>query len=312
MKAKFSGHETFSLRYGWLQKATDFVASGGILQTSDEEKTRKAVVELGIGKNMVNSIRYWAEAVGAIKTIQNNEQGLNQSVSKEASLLFGAKNTSAFDEYLESLGAIWLIHLWLNFNDSTLTSYRYFFNYSNVQLFEKNTLINMCLADAKRMTGEEGLNDKTIKKDVDCFLNTYVGKKSKSAKTFNEDLFTSPLSELGLIQEDSNGHFASVLSDRDNLPIEIFIYGLLRFADLELEESKASSVDFESLLSKPLSPGRIFRLSERGLAKKLDEAQEFSGGKVQWIDSLGLRQVQIADEYRSEPDALLVTYFGKL
>jgi hypothetical protein len=170
MKAKFSGHETFPLRYGWLNKATNFVALGGILQTSDEEKTRKAVVELGIGKNMVNSIRYWAEAAGAIVSNQNNEHGLRQSVSNDASLLFGTSNTHAFDEYLESIGAIWLIHIWLNFNDSTLTAYRYFFNYSNFQIFEKQSLANMCLADAKRMTGEETLNDKTIKKDIDCFF----------------------------------------------------------------------------------------------------------------------------------------------
>ncbi|TNC82785.1 MAG: DUF4007 domain-containing protein [Oleiphilus sp.] len=311
MKAKFSGHETFPLRYGWLQKATYFVASGGILQTSDEEKTRKAVVELGIGKNMVNSIRYWAEAVGAIASHQNNENGLRQTVSEEASLLFGDKNTAGLDEFLESPGAIWLIHFWLNFDDRTLTSYRYFFNYSNVQLFDKQHLINMCLSDAKDMIEEDSLNDQTVKKDIDCFLNTYVGKKSKSAKAFNEDLFTSPLSELGLIQEDSNGHFSSPFGDRDSLPKEIFIYGLLKFAQIEFQDSNASSIDFESLLSKPLSPGRIFRLSERGLAKKLDETQEFSDGKVKWIDSLGLRQIQIDNDYRAKTVDMLKNYFGK-
>lgn len=309
MKAKFSGHETFSLRYGWLKKATDFVASGNILQTSDEARTRDAVVELGIGKNMVNSIRYWAEASGVIKSDQTAKDGLTQTVSDEASSLFGINENNNWDQYLESPGGIWLIHFWLNFNDSVLTSYRYFFNYANAQVFEKNALINMCLQDGKRMTQDDGLNERTIKKDIDCFLNTYTRKRLKSAKAFNEDMFTSPLTELGLVSEESNGVYASLLGEREGLPIEVFLYSLLRFANLELEDSKASSIDFESLLSKPLSPGRIFRLSESGLSRKLDDVQEYTNGKLKWVDSLGLRQVQMDQTLLSEPTNLLKKYF---
>ena len=43
---KFAGHETFTLRYGWLKKAVD--ATG----LRDD-----ALVTLGAGKNMVRSIR---------------------------------------------------------------------------------------------------------------------------------------------------------------------------------------------------------------------------------------------------------------
>lgn len=52
-KPTFSGHETFQCRHLWLKKGYDFVKSGKAF--SDED----AVVELGVGKNMVTAIRYW-------------------------------------------------------------------------------------------------------------------------------------------------------------------------------------------------------------------------------------------------------------
>jgi hypothetical protein len=54
MKAKFTGHDTFPLRYGWLYKSVNHLKSKGKFQTSNEEFTRKAIVELGVGKNMVS------------------------------------------------------------------------------------------------------------------------------------------------------------------------------------------------------------------------------------------------------------------
>ncbi len=49
---KFAGHETFTLRYGWLKKAVD--ATG---QRDDVFLRDDALVTLGAGKNMVRSIR---------------------------------------------------------------------------------------------------------------------------------------------------------------------------------------------------------------------------------------------------------------
>ena len=53
MKIGFSGHETFVCRHFWLKKGYDFLTQGGSFTDED------AVVSLGVGKNMVSSIRFW-------------------------------------------------------------------------------------------------------------------------------------------------------------------------------------------------------------------------------------------------------------
>lgn len=310
MKAKFTGHDTFPLRYGWLFKATNHLSMGGSFQISNEDKAREAIVELGVGKNMVNAIRYWAEASTIFEsTVKANI--VTHNVSDEAKLIFGDGKTEGLDPYLENKASIWLIHFWLNSNTESLTAYRYFFNYSNVQYFEKTTFLDICVTDSQQLVSSEPPNDKTIKKDIDCFLHTYAKKATKAAtKTkINEESFASPLVELGLIQELGGGYYSSPLDLRTDLPIEIFIYAVLKFAKVELADSGASSMDFDALLTKPYSPGRIFRLSEKGLGQKLDDAQHLTKGGISWVDSLGLRKVQVKNELKDQATSFIEEYY---
>ena len=307
MKARFSGHDTFPLRYGWLYKAVNHLNSNGKLQTSNDEKTRDAIVELGVGKNMVNAIRYWAEATALLKSSNNQ-----YTTSKLGNYLFNSE--TGRDPFLEQIGSVWLVHFWLNFNYDTLNAYRYFFNYSHVQHFEKSKFINDCHSESKTIVVNDVGNESTIKKDIDCFLHTYTKKfKSAAAKKkqlIDEEHFNSPLAELNLVQDLGAGFFVSDLKERPELPIEVFIYALICFAKNETKDSNVNYVDFDSLLSKPYSPGRIFRLSESGLGQKLDEAQEYSENSISWVDSLGLRQVQISKDYLGSPELVLNEFYG--
>ena len=55
-KMTFSGHEKFHCRQFWLKKGYNFLLRGD--QFTDDD----VMVKLGVGKNMVGSIRYWLKA----------------------------------------------------------------------------------------------------------------------------------------------------------------------------------------------------------------------------------------------------------
>jgi len=276
MEPKFSGHETFPLRYGWLFKSANLLNIKGNLNTSSAKDVQEAIVELGVGKNMVSAIRYWSEACSIVKTLKNDA---SQSLTDIGRYLFLASNDEsttrnvgvANDPFLERIGSIWLIHFLLNFDEDVLTSYRYFFNLSSMQNFEKAKLVYDIDREIKVLCDKE-VKESTIKKDVDCFLHTYSSKQLSNGKknvSIGEDHFASPLIELGLIRDLGKGNYSSILDERPSLPTEIFSYALLRF----VSEIKASeTAGFDALLSDQCSPGKIFRLSERGLGVQLDNA----------------------------------------
>src|SRR6185295_6636724 len=61
----FGGHETFPFRYGWLKKGVDAVSRQNTFFSSD-----RAMIGLGVGKNMVKSIKHWCLATNLIQPAQ--------------------------------------------------------------------------------------------------------------------------------------------------------------------------------------------------------------------------------------------------
>lgn len=92
-KFTFSGHESFHCRHFWLKKGYDFV------KTQNKFSEPDAVVELGVGKNMVYAIRYWMRAFGLLDEMDE--------LTNFADFLFGDNGK---DPYLENIGTLWLLH----------------------------------------------------------------------------------------------------------------------------------------------------------------------------------------------------------
>ncbi|USE35844.1 DUF4007 family protein [Endozoicomonas sp. SCSIO W0465] len=300
--AKFSGHETFPLRYGWLYKAVSSVREKydgkplkPVTSGSSEDK-EKAVVRMGVGKNMVSSIAYWAIASKMIDETNRKKDTLTEVAAD----LFGEEEgDSGWDPYMERVGTVWLLHWLLNRDYHTVTSYRWFFNRFNGQRFDKQQLLDSLTLDAEKLKfdGSEKavkktLNYKTVSKDIDCFLQGYTYRNSSTSK-ISEDSFSSPLVELGLIRTLEDGRYkkySADLGEQESLPIEVFTYALMDYWFEYAKESK--TISFDRLLTAEGSPARIFRLSQSALANRLDEVEELTEKRISWTDTQGLRQIQ--------------------
>jgi len=305
MKARFSGHDTFPLRYGWLFKAVNLLKNKGLLSTADVSRASAAIAELGVGKNMVSAIRYWAENAQVISSGLKDREVVQAPTHLGYALFdeFGA------DPFLEDIGSVWLIHWLLNSSDDGLTAYRYFFAYSTTMYFEKGKLTDDLVEAAVRLTGNSDVKKATIKKDVDCFLNTYVGKAQRIAETgagkLDEDSFSSPLSELGLIKDMGGGYFQCDFKAQESLPVNIFLFSLVSWAARQFKLSGSVQFSFDEIYAKPHSPGKVFRLSEKALGELLDRAVSMYPTEITWIDSQGLKQVNISDVWLNNPVILL-------
>ena len=64
-KGSAGRHETFVPRYGWLTKG--YVKC---LENPRVFNSENAIVQLGVGKNMVRSIRFWCILMGLIENLK--------------------------------------------------------------------------------------------------------------------------------------------------------------------------------------------------------------------------------------------------
>ena len=93
-KFVFSGHDSFQCRQLWLKKGYDFLVEGNSFNNEN------AVISLGVGKNMVSSIRLWLKAFNIID--------IKDIPTEFGKRLFDDKN--GYDPFLEDEASLWLLH----------------------------------------------------------------------------------------------------------------------------------------------------------------------------------------------------------
>ena len=299
INASFSGHETFPFRYTWLKKGVDAV---------DEDRgdptiftDGSATITLGVGKNMVRSIHHWCQAAGLIERDGVGPNNRRRFLpTKLGSRIFA---NDGFDPYLEDAATLWLLHWQLTTNANRATTWFWAFSIFSQNEFGRDTftaeLINWTERNARNR-----ISEKSIKRDVDCFLRTYVPSRLMK-NTIMEDTFDCPLVELNLISDSSDGNtYRFHRGPKPSLPIEIFAAALFEFWDAFSSES---TLTFANIAYSPKSPGRIFQLDEDTLAEYLDRLENLTDGALRYDETAGVKQVY--RERQINPMKLLDNYY---
>ena len=296
IKGYFTGHETFPLRYLWLYKAYEKVANlGKENRAKNPFSDSDAIVTFGVGKNMVKSIRHWAIAC---KIIEHKDGSFKPTNIGE--FLFNPE--IGRDRFMEKEATLWLIHWMVAGKWEKTSTWYYAFNYFSERKFEREDIVksiqNLC-----RGLGWKRPSETTIKRDVDCFLRSYVHQGDEK---FSEDSIESVLSELGLISAVGSHMFEFNYGPKPNLPEGVFLFSLNEFWQAEISNRNSASV--EILTYAPGSPGRVFKLDEQSLVERLVRIGESSDGGFQWTDTSGIRNVTRVKENIESMDLLSLAY----
>lgn len=284
----FSGHETFALRYGWLKKIVDAFNEVAEDNSKSVFDPHEAIARFGVGKNMVVSMRHWGVSTGILDSLG---KGLYQ-VNDLGHCLF---DDEGFDPFLERPETLWLLHWNLTREISNKTTWYYLFNHFNAIVFDKEKIFSS-LKEFADQHGNKAVTEKTLRTDIDCFINTYVPKRRKK-EHINEDALESPLAELGLIQEGSQkGVYEFRIGDKKSLTDRILCYAIKDFMDNAGPEGTAS---IERLVYEPTSPGKIFKLDETTLSDRIANIQRSKDGIFDWTETAGLRQLTITNSNRN-------------
>lgn len=266
-RASFARHETFAPRVGWLHKA--------YLSVKDDPETflkEDATVRLGVGKNMVNAIRFWSQA---FKLTEEHAKGGN-SRANVASPTWQARwllDETGADPYLQDPGSLWLLHWWLLSPTSHAPSWWLAFNALPTSRFTERELTNLIVRQAK-LAGWDVMRS-SIERDADCLTKMYAPRRAtaNSPGSF-EDLLGCPFRELGLIEsmgKTSSGDervWRVTTTARTSLPAKVLAYACLDYAARETRSS--GSVSTARLANEPGAPGRAFVQREPELFRALE------------------------------------------
>lgn len=275
-QATFGRHETFALRYAWLTKGFQAVEKNPHIFNDDA-----ATVELGVGKNMVNAIRYWLLAT---QMISRTEKGFKATALGNA--IFAE---TGFDPYLEDEATLWLIHWLLSTNAEQTTAWYWFFNCFHKPEFT-NEEAGFALADFVTEYLDGKHSEKTVKQEIPLLLRMYAQTKIHAQSSMDEHL-DSPLVSLKLIHYlPQTKSYRALATQRPSLPIEIIGFAVNEFFNaLQMTQLPIANLMYSK--EQKIAVGAVFRLTESALLAKLESLVQAYPKLYEIRETAGINQL---------------------
>ena len=251
-RPRFSGHQTFPFRYGWLEKGYQYVKEGRSFSDPD------ALVHLGVGKNMVESIKYWGEVFGLLD---------DDGITPFAKDLLDPE--TGWDPYLEDDASLWLLHWKLCSQSKFMTAATLLFGKMHKLEFDRQDWLDLLRKRDSQYPGR-ATSISTLERDMECCLKMYAPTKAGGKKRVLELSYACPFQELGLLSPlEGSSQLSFSLGPQNGLPPEITGYAIWGY----MRSSERKSLRLKEVLYDDYAPGQIFMLDESSLVEEIMQLQ---------------------------------------
>ncbi len=254
------------------------------MQNRGDFSSDDAPVKLGVGKNMVASIRFWLKAFGVLDDDQKKPSDLSKHIFDDK---------KGWDPYLEDEGTLWLLH-YLLIKNQHASAYYLIFN----ELRKRRPEFH--LAHFENWVTESGgaVSANTLKKDLQIFSRMYIPRDdSKDLDESYSGLFTE-LNLVNKLKKEKQDWFSIEPKHRPEIPPAIFVYCILE------NQEYGSSISFDVLYTEGV--GSIFAMSREGLTEKLEELDD----QYDWLtfsNEAGVKELQFTT--KPEASEILKDYY---
>ena len=258
---RFSGHETFAIREGWLYKGLS-----SLDQYPNFFEEPFPADQLGVGTNMAKSIRHWLVATG----LAEYRDQVAKSRSKRITVSEFGKMVLKEDPYFNNFGTWCFIHLNLVNSQDATASWAWFFGSCADTVFDRNNGLEQFRRWSLNSTAKHP-SATTLQKDLNCLLASYA-QRPPTDNTDPEEAMDCPLWELGLLN-----YYRGSASFRTNrspkkISAEAIGYALAVAAGQTEQGSGGREMTFEEAATIKGGPGRAFLMGPSALYDAVSRA----------------------------------------
>ena len=231
MNLRLAGHETFYPRQQWLQKGIAFLPE---LYGNTDHPTD----QLGVGINMVRSIRHW------IKAFELVENGQRTPL---------AEDLLARDPTLSAPATAWILHHTLASSETHATAWHWFFCHSGLQSFTKAQFVSGLDRFIAGQTNQK-YAARSLERDFDVLVRMYAERPDEEGAR-DSVFYPSVFADLGLIRH-NRFHNRYLRVQDPPVPPAVFHYCLLDFTRRRFPD--AAVIDLDLVRTLPGAPFLTF------------------------------------------------------
>jgi hypothetical protein len=243
----FGQHQSFYLRIYWLRKAIQ-----QILKNNRFFYEKDASELIGLGPNMVKSLKHWIEAADIC------EIGKRESDSKVSHNItpFGVI-FNEYDPYIELNDTTSIIHYHIVDEKEPCTTWYWFFNEYDKTSFSKDEALNDLMGWISKNYDTKNSED-TLERDLDCLLKQYY---SRNISNDPEEVIQSPLTTLNLLEE-REGKIYKKSPKYEEIGPTALMYVLLKYGQNE--------VSIDDLEKNRKLWGKVFNLQRSEIVRAIE------------------------------------------
>lgn len=280
MRYCFSGHESFYCKSLWLKKGYDYLMNEKSFSDID------SVAELGVGKNMVASIRFWLKSFGLT---------IADVPTQIANYLFN--NESGKDAFTEDVNTLWLLHYHLiSSNIASIYSLLFLEFQREKKEFDRDNLHSFIKRKCSVPEQKNVYNENSIKKDIQVLLRNYVSPTDLKSI---ED-FSALLLPLGLIKQRGNDTYYFNETSEQDIDKYIILYSILD------RKGNDKTVSFDVILELSL----LFCIPITKFISIVKQIESEYNGSIVYTDNSGIKNIHFIDDI--DKFEVLDKYYSKL
>ena len=269
---KFKGHETFYKREGWIRKGVKALEDDKYILSD----TIKGIDKLGVGANMVKSIRYWLPVLGITEENRGDRGKRWQKLSD-----FG-RTINQRDPYFEDKGTLFLLHYNLAKNIKSATSWYLFFNEIGNSQMTKEEIKKALNKKILNIDPEYKISEKSLNDDINCIIKMYCLDKEDYKEP--EDNLVSPFTILGLINKVKDKKVVKTAPKFNDLDRLIVLYVIKN----NMYNGKTT---INKLIEENNNIGKIFNLDKNTINEYVDILE--NQGYIEVNRTAGLKTISI-------------------
>jgi hypothetical protein len=277
---RFSGHESFVLRAGWLRKFYDAVTLTPEALESDES----SILRLGIGRNMVKSLEFWADACSVAGTSDNGLAG-----GTLGHYFFHPDR--GVDPYMETIDSIAMVH-WAFSVNANIAAWDIIFANRTHNRFTRSQLVEQILKRARTL--KRPLSPNTADQHASIFLASYNSSGQEDEQSV--DAVACPLQDLEMVRRSvslgKDDLFETRAQDRLRLLPSTMARILAQY--WTLFHADKESLPFETVLNGYRSPGAVFRLTDFALERAISAIEVELPGVFRLVDTVDTRRITVS------------------
>ena len=260
---RFGGHQTFYVREGWLSKGLKM-----LLEDPDRFDDPYVADYLGVGRNMAKSIEHWLQATGLAENHGRRRAG---SLPRLTATRLG-ETIWECDPYLTHSATWWFLHINLVCSPEHATTWNWFFNDYPSNRFDRSALY-VSLARQERARSRKSPAQKTLERDISCFLGSYATDVPYRKKDPEEEI-DCPFQDLCILRHYRASGYYEVNRRKKAVDPEVVLYALNSIS-LDVSGDR-TDVGFHDLTRAINGPLQTLSLSSESLFEHLIELEQSS------------------------------------